>query len=89
MNCALEFFPDMALAQAKALDVYYEQHRKPVGPLHGLPISLKDQLRIKVRNSHTRDDHGPSVSQLTNPRDSKHLWAMLPGWESMKRRIPS
>lgn len=41
----------MALAQAKALDDYYEEHQKPVGPLHGLPISLKDQLRIKVRNS--------------------------------------
>ncbi|KAK5240936.1 Acetamidase, partial [Exophiala xenobiotica] len=37
----------MALAQAKELDKYYEEHKKPVGPLHGLPISLKDQLRVK------------------------------------------
>ena len=43
-----EFFPEMALAQAKELDDYFEKHKKPVGPLHGMPISLKDQLRVKV-----------------------------------------
>nr|BAB84516.1 acetamidase [Monascus purpureus] len=47
VNCVLEFFPEAALAQAKGLDAYFEEHKKPVGPLHGLPISLKDQLRIK------------------------------------------
>jgi len=48
VNCALEFFPETALAQAKELDLHFEKTRKPVGALHGLPISLKDQLRIKV-----------------------------------------
>lgn len=47
LNCALEFFPELALAQAKELDAYYESNKKPVGPLHGLPISLKDQFRVK------------------------------------------
>ncbi|KAJ5683972.1 acetamidase [Penicillium maclennaniae] len=47
VNCCLEFFPETAIAQAKELDAYYEKHKKPVGPLHGLPISLKDQLRVK------------------------------------------
>ncbi|KAJ5888523.1 acetamidase [Penicillium taxi] len=47
VNCVLEFFPETALAQARELDVYFEKHKKPVGPLHGLPISLKDQLRVK------------------------------------------
>lgn len=47
LNCSLEFFPEMALAQAKELDAYYEKNKKTVGPLHGLPISLKDQFRIK------------------------------------------
>lgn len=47
-NNALEFFPEMALAQAKELDAYYEKNGKTIGPLHGLPISLKDQLRVKV-----------------------------------------
>ncbi|KAF2853523.1 acetamidase [Plenodomus tracheiphilus IPT5] len=46
-NCIHEFFPETALAQAKELDAYYEKHKGPIGPLHGLPISLKDQLRIK------------------------------------------
>ncbi|THW99561.1 glutamyl-tRNA amidotransferas-like protein subunit A [Aureobasidium pullulans] len=46
-NCALEFFPEMALKQAKELDDFYEKNGRTIGPLHGLPISLKDQLRIK------------------------------------------
>ncbi|KAH7140245.1 amidase signature domain-containing protein [Dactylonectria estremocensis] len=47
VNCTLEFFPEIALARAKELDDYYAQRKKTVGPLHGLPISLKDQFRIK------------------------------------------
>ncbi|OJJ02481.1 hypothetical protein ASPVEDRAFT_62508 [Aspergillus versicolor CBS 583.65] len=46
-NCFHEFFPDMALARAQYLDDYMAEHKKPIGPLHGLPISLKDQVRIK------------------------------------------
>lgn len=46
-NCALEFFPKMAIERASALDAYFQQTGKVVGPLHGLPISLKDQFRIK------------------------------------------
>jgi Asp-tRNA(Asn)/Glu-tRNA(Gln) amidotransferase A subunit family amidase len=38
----------MALKRAKELDEVFEKTGKPVGPLHGLPISLKDQFRIKV-----------------------------------------
>jgi amidase len=40
-NCIHEFFPEAALAQAKELDAYFAENNKPVGPLHGLPISLK------------------------------------------------
>lgn len=46
-NCALELFPETALVQAVALDEYLFENKKPVGPLHGLPISLKDQCRVK------------------------------------------
>ncbi|KAL2808217.1 amidase signature domain-containing protein [Aspergillus granulosus] len=46
-NCFHEFFPEIALARAKYLDEYLAENKKPVGPLHGLPISLKDQVRIK------------------------------------------
>ncbi|KAJ4217599.1 Acetamidase [Fusarium solani] len=47
VNCAHEFFPEMALKRASELDEYFAKNKKTVGPLHGLPISLKDQLRIK------------------------------------------
>ncbi|KAL6912665.1 hypothetical protein FSST1_010425 [Fusarium sambucinum] len=46
-NCCHEFFPELALARAKYLDDYLAEHKKPIGPLHGLPISVKDQVRIK------------------------------------------
>lgn len=35
------------MKDAKKLDEYYAQHKSPVGPLHGLPVSLKDQFHIK------------------------------------------
>ena len=42
-----ETFFEAALSDAKALDEYFAQHKKPVGPLHGLPVSLKDQFHVK------------------------------------------
>ena len=38
---------DRALARAAELDAHLKKTGKVVGPLHGLPISLKDQLRMK------------------------------------------
>lgn len=35
------------MKQAADLDEYFKSHGKPVGPLHGLPISLKDQMRVQ------------------------------------------
>jgi len=32
--------------RAKELDAYLALHKKPIGPLHGLPISLKDTFRV-------------------------------------------
>ncbi|KAH7905955.1 amidase signature domain-containing protein [Hygrophoropsis aurantiaca] len=46
-NCLTEIFVDRALQRAKEVDDYFEQHRKPIGALHGLPISLKDQFTMK------------------------------------------
>lgn len=46
-NCATDFFPEMALAKAKECDEYLAKHAKTMGLLHGLPVSLKDQLLIK------------------------------------------
>ncbi|CAF9903062.1 MAG: Acetamidase [Alectoria fallacina] len=46
-NCLHETFFDAAIEDAKQLDKYYAQHKAPIGPLHGLPVSLKDQFHVK------------------------------------------
>ena len=46
-NCLHETFFDAALEDAKQLDAYYAEHKRPIGPLHGLPVSLKDQFHVK------------------------------------------
>ncbi|CAE7114136.1 unnamed protein product [Rhizoctonia solani] len=46
-NCLTEIFLERALARAEEMDRYLKEHGKPKGPLHGLPISLKDQFKIK------------------------------------------
>ncbi|EMC96862.1 hypothetical protein BAUCODRAFT_492129 [Baudoinia panamericana UAMH 10762] len=47
VNCLVDFFPDEAIASAAALDKELEKTGKPVGPLHGLPISIKDIMNVK------------------------------------------
>ncbi|KAH8102635.1 general amidase [Cristinia sonorae] len=46
-NCLTEIFVDDALKRAAELDEHLKQTGSVVGPLHGLPISLKDQFCIK------------------------------------------
>lgn len=46
-NCLTEIFVDRALERAAWLDEQLKSTGKIVGPLHGLPVSLKDQIRIK------------------------------------------
>ncbi|PCH33164.1 general amidase [Wolfiporia cocos MD-104 SS10] len=46
-NCLTEIFVERALARARELDAHLARTGNPVGPLHGLPISLKDQFAIK------------------------------------------
>ncbi|KAI5292011.1 Acetamidase [Ascosphaera acerosa] len=47
VNCLHEIFFEAALRDADALDEYFKKHGRPIGPLHGLPISLKDQFHVK------------------------------------------
>jgi Asp-tRNA(Asn)/Glu-tRNA(Gln) amidotransferase A subunit family amidase len=46
-NCLTEIFFEQGIERAKHLDAYYKEHGKPIGPLHGLPISLKDTFKIQ------------------------------------------
>lgn len=40
-NCLTDLFPEEALDRARWLDEQYQLKGGPVGPLHGLPISVK------------------------------------------------
>ncbi|KAH7086058.1 amidase signature domain-containing protein [Paraphoma chrysanthemicola] len=46
-NCLTEIFFERALSRAKQCDEYLAREKKPIGPLHGLPISLKDMLMVE------------------------------------------
>ena len=44
-----ELLPETALDRAAYLDSYLNRHGKPIGPLHGLPISVKEHVGMKGR----------------------------------------
>lgn len=46
-NCLTEIFIDEGLARAKELDAHLARTGKVVGPLHGLPVSIKDHILLK------------------------------------------
>lgn len=51
-NCVTELLPKEALATAEKLDDYLKAHGKPMGPLHGLPVSIKEMVGLKGKNCH-------------------------------------
>lgn len=51
-NCAMQIFVDEGLERAKELDEYYKTHGKTMGPLHGLPLSLKEHYSYKGKVTH-------------------------------------
>ncbi|KAL2866696.1 amidase signature domain-containing protein [Aspergillus lucknowensis] len=46
-NLLLEIRFDEAIERARELDDYFREHKRLVGPLHGIPLTLKDQFHIK------------------------------------------
>ncbi|CZT16608.1 related to vitamin D3 hydroxylase-associated protein [Ramularia collo-cygni] len=45
-NCVTELLTDQALERANFLDEHFSKHG-PIGPLHGLPISVKEHISMK------------------------------------------
>lgn len=52
LNCCTEIMADEAIARAKQLDDHLTQTGKPVGPLHGLPMSFKEHILMKDKVVH-------------------------------------
>jgi amidase len=50
-NCLTEIFFDEGLARAEELDKHYKKTGRLVGPLHGLPISIKDALSVRGQDA--------------------------------------
>lgn len=46
-NCLSEIFIEEGLVRAKELDAHLAATGKVVGPLHGLPVSIKDHILVK------------------------------------------
>ena len=46
LHCCLAFVYPQARQQAEALDTEFARTKKLAGPLHGVPLSVKDQCRI-------------------------------------------
>ncbi|KII85160.1 hypothetical protein PLICRDRAFT_116709 [Plicaturopsis crispa FD-325 SS-3] len=47
VHCLVDYFLDEGIARAKELDEYFKREGKVVGPLHGVPISIKDHVPLK------------------------------------------
>ncbi|KAJ5810410.1 uncharacterized protein N7503_002628 [Penicillium pulvis] len=53
LNFATEFLADEAVARAKELDAHFQRTGKLVGPLHGVPISVKEHIGMKDKTCNT------------------------------------
>ncbi|KAJ4343875.1 hypothetical protein N0V87_000158 [Didymella glomerata] len=70
--CLTQLFMDEALERAKELDKYLEQHGKPIGPFHGVPISIKEHIPV----AGTYSSQGSLASTVFNENDS-HMVKIL------------
>ncbi|KAF9879590.1 amidase [Colletotrichum karsti] len=61
LNFATEFLAESALEQARALDLHFQKTGNLIGPLHGIPISVKEHVAIGGRIC-----HASFVSKISN-----------------------
>lgn len=69
-NCCSEIFFGRALSRAKQLDQHFSKCGSPCGPLHGIPISFKDQVNLEALDSAigyiSRLEHPITKDQVSN-----------------------
>jgi amidase len=80
-NCLTEIFFDQGLERAEFLDEYLVKNKKPLGPLHGLPISIKDSFKVNGLHSTigyvSFIDHGPDSEESALVKILLDLGAVL------------
>jgi amidase len=64
--CLTEWMPELALKQAKALDDHLARTGKTVGPLHGVPVSIKQHIPL----AQTSSDMGFLATRVNNTEDA-------------------
>lgn len=47
IGCCTEMFFERGIERARELDRVFKETGKPVGPLHGFPVSFKDNFMVK------------------------------------------
>jgi amidase len=52
-NCLTEIFFEEGMERARELDDHFLRNKKVVGPLHGLPVSVKDHILVTGHDSAT------------------------------------
>jgi amidase len=52
VRCLMDMDFEAAIARARELDVHFRQTGRTVGPLHGLPVSVKVSNRHHCRRTH-------------------------------------
>ncbi|THV64885.1 fatty-acid amide hydrolase [Aureobasidium pullulans] len=72
LNFVTEFLTDEALETAKALDKHFETTGKLIGPLHGVPISVKEHVSYGGKIT-----HAGFVSQIGNVAKGDALLVQL------------
>lgn len=79
-NCLTEICFNNAIDQARHLDEFQRTHGRLIGPLHGVPISLKDQFNIKGLDStlgYVSNAFTPAESDAPLVHTLKHLGAVI------------